>query len=143
LDQDKGEHRWGELRTPEEERIVQDEVVRRVVELVDRKKNVVLEFILYQDPPHPLLNYRNALTSRGIPFTTRILRPSADEVLRRMKMRGRRRDADVEKRRAQAEWQLRCLASPYIQHDWVIDTSDIPLEEVYVTHFQAIVENGE
>ena len=136
-------HPWGELRTPEEERAVQDEVVRRVIELVTRKKNVVLEFILYEDPPHPLLNYRSALTSRGIPFVTRILRPSADELLRRMKMRGRRRDADVEKRRAQAEQQLRCLASPYIQHDWVIDTSDIPLEEVYATHFQAIVENGE
>lgn len=136
-------HPWGELRTPEEERIVQDEVVRRIVELVARKKNVVLEFILYEDPPHPLLNYRSALTSRGIPFTTRILRPSTNEVLRRMKMRGRPRDADVEKPRAQAVQQLRCLASPYIQHDWVIDTSDIPLEEVYATHFQAIVENGE
>jgi hypothetical protein len=49
----------------------------------------------------------------------------------------------VEKRRAQAEQELRCLVSPYIQHDWVIDTSDIPLEEVYATHFQAIVETGE
>lgn len=136
-------HPWGELRTPEEERMVHDEVVRRVIELVAEKKNVVLEFILYEDPPHPLLNYRNALTPRGIPFTTRILSLSVDEVLRRMKMRGRRRDADVEKRRAQAEQQLRCLASPYIQHDWVIDTSDITLEEVSATHFQAIVENGE
>lgn len=134
-------HPWGELRTAEEERIVQDEVVRRVIELVAGKKNVVLEFILYEDPPRPLLNYQNALTLRGIPFTTRILRPSADEVLRRMKMRGRPRDADVEKRRAQAEQQLRCLASPYIHHDWVIDTSDIPLEEVYATHFLAIVEH--
>jgi len=136
-------HPWGELRTPEEERIVQDKVVRRVIELLARKKNVLLEFILYEDPPHPLLSYRSALTSRGIPFTTRILRPSADEVLRRMKMRGRPRDADMEKRRAQAEQQLRCLATPHIQRDWVIDTSDIPLEEVYATHFQAIVEDGE
>ena len=136
-------HPWGELRTPEEERVVQDEVVRRVIELVAGKKSVVLEFILYQDPPYPLLNYQNALTSRAIPFTTRILRPSANEVLRRMKMRGRQRDADLEKRRAQAVQQLGCLASPYIQQDWVVDTSDIPLEEVYATHFQAIVENGE
>ena len=136
-------HPWGELRTPEEEGIVQDEVVRRIVELVARKKNVVLEFILYEDPPHPLLNYQKALRSRKISFTTRILRPSADEILRRMKMRGRQRDADLEKRRAQAEHQLRCLASPYIQRDWFIDTSNIPLEEVYATHFQVIVENGE
>jgi adenylate kinase family enzyme len=83
-------HPWGELRTPEEERIVQDEVVRQVIELVARKKSVVLEFILYEDPPHPLLNYQNALTSRDIRFTTRILSPSADEVLRRMKKAGER-----------------------------------------------------
>jgi adenylate kinase family enzyme len=134
-------HPWGELRTPEEQRVVQVEVVRLVIDLVTRKKNVVLEFILYEDPPQPLLNYQNALASGDIPFTTRILRPSADEVLQRMKVRGRTRDADLEKRRAQAEQQLRCLASPYIQSDWIIDTSDLPLEEMYARHFQAIVEN--
>lgn len=136
-------HPWGELRTPEEQSVVQEEVVRRVVDLVTRRKNVVLEFILYEDPPRPLMNYQSALTSRDIPFNTRILRPSADEVLRRMIKRGRPRDADIEKRRAQAEQQLRCLASPVIQSDWVIDTSDIPLEEVYARYFQAIVETGE
>ena len=136
-------HSWGELRTPEEQSAVQEEVVRRVVDLVTRRKNVVLEFILYEDPPRPLMNYQSALTSRDIPFTTRILRPSADEVLRRMIKRGRPRDADMEKRRAQAEHQLRCLLSPVIHDDWVIDTSDIPLEEVYARYFQAMVETGE
>ena len=136
-------HPWGELRTPEEQCLVQDEVARRVIDLVTRKKNVVLEFILYEDPPHPLLNYQNALRLRDIPFTTKILRPSADEVLRRMKIRARPRDADMEKRRAQAKQQLRCLASPHIKGDWIIDTSALPLEEVYLKYFQAIVENVE
>ena len=135
-------HPWGELRTPTEQRIVQDEVGRRVIDLVMRHMNVVLEFILYEDPPHPLLNYQHVLTSRDIPFTTRILRPSADAVLQRMKMRGRARDADLEKRRAQAQHQLRCLASTYIQHDWLIDTSDLSLEEVYARHFQTLVEGA-
>lgn len=134
-------HPWGELRTPDEQRVVQDEVVRVIIDLVMRRKNVVLEFILYEDPPHPLLNYQNALTSPDIQVITKILRPSADEVLDRMKMRGRPRDADLEKRRAQAEHQLRCLESPYIQSDWIIDTSDVALEEVYARHFQAMVEN--
>ena len=133
---------WGELRTPAEQRIVQSEVVERVLGLVTRRKNVVLEFILYEDPPHPLLNYQRVLASHDIPFTTRILRPSADAVLRRMKLRGRPRDADLEKRRVQAEHQLRCLASPCIQTAWLIDTSDISLEEVYARYFQAIVEDA-
>jgi len=54
-------HPWGELRTPEEQSAVQEEVVRRVVDLVTRRKNVVLEFILYEDPPRPLMNYQSAL----------------------------------------------------------------------------------
>ncbi len=132
---------WGELRTPEEELLVQEEVVRRVIELVTIKKNVVLEFILYEDPPRPLLNYQNALRLRDIPFTTRILRPSADEVIQRMTIRGRPRDADLEKRRAQVEHQIRCLASPHIQDDWVIDTTEVPLEDVYRKYFRAIVES--
>ena len=134
---------WGELRTPEEQRIVQREVVRQVIDLVKRKKNVVLEFILYEDPPHPLMNYQSGLASRDIPLVIRILRPTVDEVLRRMKTRGRARDADLDKRRVQAEQQIHCLASPYIQDDWVIDTSGVPLEEVYTRHFQAIVEGRE
>jgi adenylate kinase family enzyme len=134
-------HPWGELRTSQEQRIVQNEVMRRVIDLATGRKNVVLEFILYEDPPHPLLNYQSVLASHDIPFTSRILRTSADAVLQRMKMRGRRRDTDLDKRRAQAEHQLRCLASPYIQDDWLIDTSDISLEEVYARHLQAIVED--
>jgi adenylate kinase family enzyme len=136
-------HPWGELRTPAEQRTVQGEVVRRVTGLVTTGKNVVLEFILYEDPPRPLLKYQKALTSRDIPFTTRILRPSVEEVLRRMMVRGRPRDMDIEKRRTQVEHQLRCLASQYIQGDWIIDTSGIPLEDVYARHFQAIFETGE
>ena len=136
-------HPWGELRTSEEQLLVQDEVVRRVIDLVTRGKNVVLEFILYEDPPRPLLNYQSALTLRNIQFDTRVLRPRADEVLRRMKIRGRPRDVDMEKRRAQTQHQLRCLSSPHIQEEWVIDTSDITLEEVYATHFRAIVETVE
>ena len=134
-------HPWGELRTSEEERQVQDEVVRRVLDLTLSGKNVVLEFILYEDPPHPLLNYQNALASRHIPVTTRILRSSTDELLRRMKVRGRPRDADMQKRRTQVESQLQCLSSAYIHNHWVIDTSDLSLEQVYATHFQAMIEN--
>jgi len=136
-------HPWGELRTSEEQRIVQNQVLRQILDLVAEEKNVVLEFILYEDPPHPLLNYQNALTSWSIPFTTRILRPSVDEILRRIKLRGRPRDADLEKRRIQVEQQLRCLASPHIKRDWLIDTSDLPLEEVYAKYFRALVEDVE
>jgi len=138
----KAGHPHAELRTPAEERAVQAQVVERIAALVARRKNVVLEFILYEDPPRPLLNYQEALRGRQIAFTTRILRPSAAEALRRMQARGRPGDANVEKRRAEIEHQLRCLDSTHIQREWVIDTTGLSLEEVYAKHFWAIVEGA-
>lgn len=138
----KAGHPQGELRTPAEERIVQAQVVERVAALVARRKNAVLEFILYEDPPRPLLNYQDAFRAREIDFTTRVLRPSVDEALRRMQVRGRPGDTNVETRRAEVEHQLRCLDSTHIQKAWVIDTSDLSPEEVYAKHFRAIVEGG-
>ena len=136
----KAGHPWGELRTPEEERVVQAQTLARVFDLAARQKNVVLEFILYEDPPRPLLAYRDALAATEIDVTIRILRPRADEVMRRMVLRGRERDANVQKRQAEVEHQLRCLGSEHIRDEWVIDTSDLSLEETYQGYFRQIVE---
>jgi len=132
----------GELRTPEEERIVQDEVIRSIGELLTQGKSVVLEFILYQDPPQPLLNYQQALKSLEVPFAIRVLCPSVEIILQRMASRGRPRDSDLDARRAQAEHQLACLRSPLIERSWLIDNSAMPLDELYQTHFRALVEGA-
>jgi adenylate kinase family enzyme len=129
-----------ELRTADEEKIVQSEVLRRVIATLADHKKVVLEFILYEDPPHPLLSYQKALTVADIPFTTKILRPNVEEILRRIKIRGRDTESDIAQLRADAAHQVQCLGSSHIQSDWVIDTTDIPLEEVYEKHFKPIVE---
>jgi adenylate kinase family enzyme len=91
---------WGELRTPDEQQVVQSQVLDAMLTLVGDGRKVVLEFILYETPPRPLLNYQRALRSRRIPFETRLLRPDIDEVVCRMRSRGRPRDADLEKRRS-------------------------------------------
>jgi adenylate kinase family enzyme len=132
----------GELRTPREELAVQARVLEQIRALVREEENVALEFILYNDPPEPVLNYQRALDAADIPLAIRLLRADADEVLRRMSMRGRLGDADVRARRVQIEHQLRCLESPDVDHEWVIDTSDMQLEEVYQRHFRALVEGA-
>jgi adenylate kinase family enzyme len=131
---------WGELRTPNEQQIVQNQVLERMLSLLGEGRKVVLEFILYETPPRPLLNYQSALRSRLIPFETRLLRPHIDEVLRRMQSRGRPRDADLDRRRREIAHQLRCLKTPHVEADWVLDTSDMSLEEVYEKHFRPLVE---
>jgi adenylate kinase family enzyme len=131
---------WGELRTPEEQRVVQRQVQEKMLALIGEGRKVVLEFILYETPPRPLLNYQDVLRSRRIPFESRLLRPHVDEVLRRMRSRGRPRDADVEKRRREVAQQLSCLEPPHIEAKWLLDTTDLRLEEVYQRHFRHLVE---
>jgi len=130
-----------ERRTPEEHDIVQQRVAERVAEIVSSNKNVVLEFILYEDPPRPLVCYQEALGARDVPVITRILRPTVEEILRRIQVRQRRSDDDLHRLRVHAENQVRVLASPHIQPDWVIDTTDLTLEEVYARHFKPTVES--
>jgi deoxyadenosine/deoxycytidine kinase len=137
------EHPPGELRTPEEELRVQARAIHLVIEAINHRQNVVLEFIVYHHPPTPILVYQDALNARQIPFITRVLLPSVEEILNRQKVRGRPGDSDLEDRRRNAEHQYRCLSSAYIASDWRIDSTNISLEELYHAHFRDIVEANE
>ena len=132
----------GELRTAEEQEVVQQRVVDQLVRLVSGGGRAVLELILYEDPPRPLLRYRAALASAGIPFATRILRPDVDEILRRIQRRARDRDEDkdLDLLRWNAEHQVHVLSSPHIERSWVIDTTALTLDEVYQQHFAPLVD---
>jgi predicted kinase len=131
----------GELRTDEEELVVQTQVMERIDGLLRAGRNVTLEFILHKDPPAPVLNYRRALTARGVAFETRLLHAGMDEVLQRMAARGRPNDSDVDALRRSAKQQLRCLASAHIDPANVIDTSGVPVEAPYARHFRGMVED--
>lgn len=133
----------GELRTPAEQRIVQDQVIELVTSSVAAGGKVVLEFILYEAPPLPLLRYQAALRARRIPFATRLLRPELEEVLRRIRARGRPRDADLDQRRVEAIHQLGCLDGPHVDPLWRLDTTGMSLEAVYQQHFRPLVEIGD
>jgi adenylate kinase family enzyme len=148
-DQVSEDHYWGEikrgrpageLRTAQEQAVVQHRVLLRLTALIQQQRNVALEFILYEAPPTPLTNYHRALSVNEISFETRLLRPNVDEVMRRMQARGRPTDSDIDKRRLEVEYQIKCLTPPHVDAGWIIDTSDMSLEEVYSTHFQRLVE---
>jgi adenylate kinase family enzyme len=130
----------GTSRSSEEQAIVQLEVVRRLLTELAAGRRVVLEFILYENPPRPLLYYQGALAKRGLPFTTAVLSTAPGELLRRIRERGRDACHDDEYLRRHAEHQLACLGSPLIEDAWRIDTTGRAVEDIYDVHFRAIVE---
>lgn len=129
----------GEERTADEEVLVQAQVVELMRELIASGNRVALEFILYEDPPRPLLRYQDALTDAGVTFATRVLRPSVDELLRRQDQRGRPNDRDRDSRRPGAERQHRVLLSSHIDQAHVVDTTALSADEVFDLYFRPLV----
>jgi len=130
----------GELRTPDEQAIVQQQALDRAFASLSQGSHVVLEFILYEDPPRPLLRYRDAFVEANVRVITRVLRPSAEEILRRIARRGRDIERDRESLRANVDNQLKVLSSPHIDASSIIDSTGLSREEVYDRHFKHLVE---
>lgn len=125
----------GELRTPEEEAIVQAQTLAQLVREAEAGTNVVLEFILYRNPPLPIIFYREELLKRGIDVITRMLKASDDELWDRKQRRGHAWDSDEAQQRTFATHQLSCLDSDYFEEGWIIDSTALSAEEVYRRHF--------
>lgn len=138
----KAGHPAEEPRTPEEEAIVQAQTLAQIEREVAAGNNVVLEFILYRNPPLPVIFYREELLARGIEVITRLLRASDDEIWARKQRRGWEWDRDETAQRAHARHQLSCLDSDYFEDGWIIDSTALSAEEFYQRHFAALVASA-
>ena len=132
------------FRTDAEKAIVQGMVVDAAIERLERGERIVIEFIIYEDPPQPIQFYATILAEAGYQVAVRVLRPSVDALLHRQANRGNAHDTEVsvEIRRGFAEQQVRCLNSQAIEAKWVIDSSELSIDDVYETHFAPLVEAG-
>jgi adenylate kinase family enzyme len=135
-------HPAGELRTPEEQKIVQPAVMVQIRDLLSRGNCVVLEFINYESPPGTLIYYYEELGKVQCNILVKVLRPSEDVIMARKKLRGRADDQDYEEELDNARHQLACIESSYIEDEWIIDNSDMTVEEVYARCFLAFVEEA-
>jgi predicted kinase len=126
-------------RTPEQQDIIHAQVALEVQALVAGGDRVVLEFILFEDPPRPLLHYQEALTKADIPFATRVLRPEVDELMRRIEQRGRPNDRGRTNLRANAEHQWRVLGSSHIDPATIIDSTDLTADQVFERCFEPLL----
>ena len=140
---------WDELprdphtaRTESEKAIVQSRAIELIKSELRKGNSVALEFIVYDDPPQPIIFYQTQLASLGVPHYTKVLRPSVEDILARQDTRGNShdREREVADRRANAEHQVRCLSGEHINPAWVVDSSAISLEDVYHKHFVDLVE---
>jgi adenylate kinase family enzyme len=133
-------HPVGEARTEAEQAIVQARTMERIYEELSRGNNVVVEFILYQSPPQPVIFYREELLRRDVAVITRLLKPSEDAIMERKIKRGRAHDQNETVERTHARHQLACLDSLYFQKDWIIDTTDDGEDDVFDKHFRKLVD---
>jgi adenylate kinase family enzyme len=142
---------WDELprdphtaRTEAEKAIVQARAVEYIKAKLRGGRSVVLEFIVYDNPPQPIIFYQAQLAKLGVPVHTKVLHPTVDEILARQDTRGNSHDRERElaERRANAEHQLRCLSSEHIDPSWVVDSTTISLEDLYRRHFAKLVETN-
>jgi hypothetical protein len=139
---------WNELprephtaRTEEEKAVVQQLTLGYVLSELHKGKSVVLEFIVYDNPPQPIIFYSGELEKVKVPVQVKVLRPSLQDILARQELRANvhDRESPLATRTANAEYQLFCLSSEFIQPDWIIDSSGLSIEQVYEKHFAQIV----
>ena len=76
------ENGWGSgLRSPEQEDRVQRQVVDLILERCWSGRSVVLEFILYSEPPNPLSAYTQAFANLSIACDVVVLKASVAETV--------------------------------------------------------------
>lgn len=132
-------HPLGESRTPEEEKIVQAVTLDKIVTEVAKDKNVVLEFILYLNPPTPVIFYREELLAKNIEVVTRLLKASETEIWHRKVKRGYEWDKDEARQKRYVNQQLSCLSAAYLDEKWLIDNTHQDAETVYREHFAQFI----
>jgi adenylate kinase family enzyme len=132
------------FRTDVEKAIVQGMVTDAAIELLERGERVAIEFIVYEDPPQPIQFYATILAEAGYQVAVRVLRPSVAALLDRQAKRGNSHDTEVsvDIRRGFAEQQVRCLSSQAIEAKWVIDASELSVDDVYATYFAHLIEQA-
>jgi adenylate kinase family enzyme len=134
---DKINHVPYTYRTPKEQAVIQPLSIKHIMQKVKKRKNVVFEFLVFDNPPTPIVWYQAQLSKRNVKVITRVFRPTLNELLLHQKTRGR--EKNIQKQRKHAKHQLTCLRSRMIKKEWIINPSGKTLEENYNKYFEPII----
>lgn len=138
---DKTDHVPYRYRTHKEQAIVQSLSIKQIMKWIKKGKNVVFEFLVFDNPPAPIIGYRDQLSKRNVKVIIRILRPTVNELLKRQKTRGRKREKNIKQQSKHAQHQLKCLHSSMIKKEWIVNPAGKTLEENYSKHFRPLITN--
>jgi hypothetical protein len=108
-----------------------------VKKLLSDGRDVVLEFIVYEDPPRPLVYCHEQRQQDGVEILVRALRPTEAVIAQRKLMRGREPRSVHEAKYTRR--QRACLKSRYVRPEWLIDNSRLSVEETYDRYFLPFV----
>ena len=124
------ENGWAGFRSPDQEQVVQHQVIDRLHAVCRSGRGVVLEFILYAEPPNPLSAYEQALDDNSVAYEVIVLKPSVAEVMRRIAVRGRAGDLQrLVELEQDIEHQMQVLESETPRSYRFVDSSDPSVEE--------------
>jgi adenylate kinase family enzyme len=124
------ENGWAGFRSSDQEQVVQRQVIDRLLSVCRSGRSVVLEFILYAEPPNPLSAYQRALDDNSVAYGVIVLKPSVAEVMRRIAVRGRAGDLQrLVEREQDVEHQMQVLESETLRSYRFVDSSDLSVEE--------------
>ena len=134
---------WGELtkdrvdydghRTADEEILIRDQVISDVSALLLGGRDIALEFLMYHNPPLPLMTYIEAFAGIAAEIKIAVLNPTADATFARKVTRGRENELDTSLDGEVTNiinWR-KCLNTPHIDPKWVIDNADLTIPETF------------
>jgi predicted kinase len=135
---------WGSgFRSFEQEELVQGQVLGDVLAICRSGRSVVLEFILYSEPPNPLRAYESALADQLVAVEVVMLKPSVAEILQRIATRGKPSDLQhLSERRREVEHQIRILESVAMGSRRMIDTTGLSVNETYQACVESLVKRA-
>ena len=134
---------WGDLFPNHESRT--EEMSKKVIEeslkrILDKKTNVVFEFLVYTKPPKIIGIYKRLLKKNKVRSELVVLKPIPQAILDRKNIRLRKDDQNNELNKKNIEHQLNCLDSKIIPKKCIISDSTSNLEEIYQKYIKKLVE---
>lgn len=122
---------WDGSRSPEEEAVIQARVIAATSAILDTGTSVVLEFILFHNPPSPIFIYRAALSPHAARTEIVLLSPPPEAIRARKRLRAREGERCEAQEIQITNHQLSCLYNARVNPEWRLDNSNLTAEETW------------
>lgn len=110
-------------------------VMESVKEHLAASCNVVVDFLMYQNPPVPVLDYIASCNALGVRLKTVVLRPALEAIIERDHLRGRPEPPNL----AALKFQHECYQASELDALTVVDSSSLTPQETFDRYLRGFV----